>query len=60
MKNLNENDLMQEMNSSDVMNVNGGWSLESAAVAGATASMCIPFSPVFIATAFVVGGFCEF
>lgn len=51
---------MQEMNLSDVMNVNGGWSLESAAIAGATASICSPFCPVFIAAAFVVGGFCEF
>lgn len=60
MKNLENSALMQEMNLSDVMNVNGGWSLESAAIAGAIASICSPFCPVFIAAAFVVGGFCEF
>lgn len=52
--------LIKEMNVSELNGVNGGWSLENAAIAGATASICTPYCPAFVAVAFVVGGFCDF
>lgn len=59
MKNLHENALMQEMTASEKHAVNGGWDLESATVAAATASICAPLNPAFVAAAFIIGGFFE-
>lgn len=52
--------LIKEMSVAELNGVNGGWSLENAAIAGATASICTPYCPAFVAIAFVVGGFCDF
>ena len=57
MKNLKENDFMQEMSMSEMETVNGGWSFEHATIAAATATLCVPLSPAFVVGAFVIGGF---
>lgn len=60
MKNVKENTLMQDMSIEEMMNVNGGWDIESAAITAAAAACCTPACPIVVVAAFVVGGFLEF
>lgn len=60
MNNLKGNALMQEMSVEEMMSVNGGWDIESAAITAAAAACCTPALPVVVVAAFVVGGFIEY